>query len=150
MIRLDCLFTTSSTVAFHSPGYNYLCLDRTSPPPPPPYPESKHKWQPWACATYDRVSPVYDGWAVAISSHQFVQHSSPPNPSLLPCLDFCGRRLPLLPPPIVHCGCVPPIVNTAVGGFLQSSRDKAESKQRADFGRLAVVDCNNRDLRVFY
>ena len=26
-----------STVAFQSPGYNYLCLDRTSPLPPPPY-----------------------------------------------------------------------------------------------------------------
>ena len=149
MIRLDCLFTTSSTVAFHSPGYNYLCLDRTSLPRPLLTPRANTSGNA-TCATYDRVSPVYDGWAVAISSHQFVQHSSPPNPSLLPCLDFCGRRLPLLPPPIVHCGCVPPIVNTAVGGFLQSSRDKAESKQRADFGRLAVVDCNNRDRRVFY
>ena len=54
------------SVAFHSPGYNYLCLDRTSPPPPPPYREQTQVRTPRVpsrdrASTYDRVSRVGSG-----------------------------------------------------------------------------------------
>ena len=124
-------------MAFQSPGYNYLCLDRTSPPPPPPYP-SKYEWERRVChlvtgaSTYDRVSRVGSG----ISSHQFVQHSSPPNTRLpLPSsLDFC-RRLPLLLLPIVR----PPlrVCSSHCCQYCPGLDNPPETRVRANKGQIS-------------